>query len=390
MRKLANNFLIVVGLVSMILAGCSSNNQAVVSGQFHGYHLTPLIIEQTMPGGNSMIIDTMTTSNDGSFGFTVDFKDSNPLFVNIHTQGNYVPLLLSPGENVKVSSIGNLYNNYEVEGSVGSQELHSLNMTTVAQIRSLDSLSRLLQSGVQDARLKELSTQYGQEYINLKRNVIRFVITNPNSMASIVPLYQPMVAGRYIFDEPTDIVYFRTISDSLSKRYPTSPYVVSLRADVDQSDAVYNSDSTFKKTMDEIEEIILPPLELKDAEGQLRRLSDLVGQKVILLDFTRLILPEMKLRNREFAEVYDNYCDKGFEIFQVSIDNSRADWLKAVVNARLRWISVNDNRATEAPSLALFNVQSIPSNYLIDMEGNIIEKNLKTAEELQTALSRLL
>lgn len=390
MRKLTGSLFTIGALVSIFLASCSSGLQSEVSVQFHGYHLAPIVVEQTMPGSNPKVLDTLRTGSDGVFSFIVNFEDENPLFVNIRTTDNYVPLLLAPGEKVKVSSIGNLYNNYEVSGSKGSEELHALNMTTVAQIKSLDSLSRLLQSGVQDARLKELSRQYTQEYINLKRNVIRFVITNPTSMASIVPLYQPMVAGRYIFDEPTDIVYFRTISDSLSKRYPTSPYVVSLRADVDQSNSVLVMDSTINQALSEVQEVALPPLEMKDAEGQLRKLSELIGNKVVLLDFTSLLASEMKLRNRELMQVYDQYSDKGFEIYQVSLDNSRADWLKAVVDARLKWISVNDFQGVNSSALAVFNIQNLPSNYLIDLNGEIVAKDLMTHHDLEAALSKII
>ncbi len=381
---------LVVVAVAALLAACSGGKTAKVEGQFFGYSSTFLLVEQTIPGGNSLLVDTLRTDTEGAFSFNVDFKDANPVFINIKTVDNYVPLLLSPGEKVKVSSIGNLYNNYTVEGSVGSETLRSLNMMTVAQIRALDSLAVIFNNTSDPAQSKQLGQEYSRKYIDLKRKVIRFVVTNPGSLASLVPLYQPMVAGRYIFDEPTDIVYFKAVADSLAVRYPDSPYVVSLLADVEQSNNAIASDSIFRATLENIEEMSVPPLDIKDAEGQMRKLSDLIGKKVILLDFTSITTPELKVRNREIAEVYEKYNKQGFEIYQVAIDDNRAAWLSAVVDARIKWISVNDFQGKNSKALAAYNVQKIPSCFLIDLKGNIVARDFNSVAELERSLKEVL
>lgn len=363
---------------------------AHIEGQFFGYAAIPLLVEQTIPGGNVKVVDTMRTDDEGFFSFDLDFEDENPIFINIRTIDNYVPLLVAPGEDINISSIGNIYNNYTVSGSKGSLTLRSLNMETVEHIRALDSISTLFNSTTGQSRSKELSIEYAKKRIDLKRMVIRFVITNPTSMVSIVPLYQPMVAGRYIFDEPTDIVYFRAVADSLAKYYPTSPYVVSLLADIEQSNRAVEMDSTFQAKLDNIVQSSLPPLELKDAEGQMRKLSDLIGKKVVLLDFTTILAAQGKVRNREIAEIYDKYSPLGFEIYQVSVDENRAAWLSAIVDARLKWISVNDFTGVNSKALSAFNVSKIPSNFLINKEGDIVATDILSPAELEKAIAKLL
>lgn len=383
--KLKNLLLVIVAL---LFTACGLGNKAVVDGKFFGNGNTQILIEQVVPGGNPKFIDTMTTDDEGVFSFQYEFEDENPVFINVRTVDSYVPLLLAPGEKVELSAVGNIYNNYKVKGSEGSETLHSLNMSTIAQIRALDSLMNIYNGSSDPETSQRIGKEYSKRYVDLKRSVIRFVITNPHSLAAIVPLYQPIVGGRYIFDEPTDIVYFRAVADSLYKRYPTSPHVVSLRADLERSGRTFAMDSLLKSGV-EIEETALPPLQLKDAEGQLRKLSDLAG-KVVLLDFTSILIPELKVRNAELAEIYNKYSGQGFEIYQVSIDDNRAAWLTAVVDARIRWISVNDLQGQRSPALAAFNVESIPASFLIDRSGNIVARDFKSPEELERSIVALL
>ncbi len=373
-------------LLVIFTSGCANNNSAIINGHFFGHGKERLAVEKILPGASSRVIDTLSTDAEGYFSVKVDFDQETPLFVNVRTLDSYVPLLLSPGENVKLSSIGNIYNNYEVSGSQGSEKLRELNNITTQKIKSLDSLSHLFSATLSEERAAEISREYAQSYIQLKRQVIRFVVANPHSLAAIVPLYQPMVNGRFIFDEPTDIIYFRTIADSLAVSYPESPYVISLMRDVEESRSSFVMDSTFTANLEDIV-ISIPEIELKDAEGKVRKLTQEVAKaKLTLLDFTVISTPELKIRNREIAEIYEKYKDKGFEVFQVSLDNNKAEWLSAVVDARLGWISVNDPRATSSPYLGSYNVQSLPYNFLIDSESNILTKNITSPEKLEEEL----
>ncbi len=375
--------------LALLATSCSKGDSATINGKFHGYGNQRLAIEMVLPGSNSQLIDTMSTDSEGAFNFNVDFEVKSPLFINVRTLQSYVPLLVSPGEDIELSAVGNIYNNYVVEGSEGSQTLRELNAITTEHIKSLDSISILFNSTKSKPRTEELGLEYTKTYINLKREVIRFVISHPHSLASIVPLYQPLIDGRFIFDQPSDIIYYRTIADSLAKSYPNSPYVVSLLDDVKQSADIFALDSTFSSGI-EVEEVSLPEIELKDAEGAIQRVSDHVGKGVLLIDFTSLLLPELKVRNREIAEIYEKYADKGFEIYQISLDDNKAQWLNAVVDSRVKWISVNDPSGTSSRYLRTYNVENIPANFLVDREGNIVKRDISSPSELESAIKELL
>ena len=383
MRLVQN--LVLCWLAAVGLWSCGSGSEIQVEGQFHGVADQNIVLERLSPLG-STVVDSARTSPDGSFRFVVAPEDANPTFYNVRTMDSYVPLLLEPGQRVKIDAVGNLYYNYRVEGSEGSARLRELTELTTRQARSLDSISRLYENAADAEQAAAYGRAYGAKYIQLKRSVIGFVIKNCTSLVSIVPLYQPIFGQKFIFDEPSDIVYFRAVADSLAARYPSSPYVQSLKADMERLDHAMLFDSILAAGAQT--ETALPELEAKDPAGNLRRLSDLKG-KVVLLEFTSYAPDALKADNQELIPTYNKYKARGFEVFQVCVDTDKAAWIRAVIDARLPWISVNDLRGQASPLVSSFNVRKIPTRLLIDRTGNIVGRDQYDAElerAVETAL----
>ncbi|MEG0033480.1 MAG: DUF4369 domain-containing protein, partial [Mucinivorans sp.] len=201
------------------LWSCQTNTNITITGQFHGVVDKNIVLEELSPSGTK-IIDSTRSSSEGIFSFTITNVNENPTFYNVSYNGSFVPLLLTASENVHIDAVGNIYNNYVVEGSEGSLKMRELSRLTLTQSQSLDSISRLYETASDPEQAADFGRAYGSKYIMLKRSVIGFVIKNASSLASIVPLYQPVFGSKFIFDEPSDIVYFRVVADSLAKHYP--------------------------------------------------------------------------------------------------------------------------------------------------------------------------
>lgn len=369
MRLVRNLLWCFLGVLN--LWGCGTGTQIVVEGQFHGVSDCSVLLEQLSPTG-SVVVDSARTSPDGAFRFEINPTTENPTFYNVRFEDSYVPLLLEPGERVKLDAVGNIYYNYRVEGSQGSARLRELTQLTTRQAQSLDSISRLYETALDVEHAASLGRAYGAKYIQLKRSVITFVIKNSSSLVSLVPLYQPLFGQKFIFDEPTDIVYFRAVADSLGARYPSSPYVQSLRADMERLEKAAVFDSLF--TAGIAAQVSLPEIEAKDPSGTIRRLSDLQG-KVVLLEFTSYEPGQLKADNQELIPTYNKYKDQGFEVFQVCVDADKAAWIRAVLGARLPWISVNDLQGQASPILASFNIRKLPTRLLLDRSGAIVGRD---------------
>lgn len=82
------------------------------------------------------------------------------------------------------------------------------------------------------------------------------------------------------------------------------------------------------------------------------------------------------------------YKKKGFEIFQISLDTDEAKWKTAVHFDELPWISAREENPENPRNANLFNVRSLPANYLFDPQGNIIASNLH-GRNLQLKLSQI-
>lgn len=354
------------------LWGCQKSENINIEGQFHGVVNKNILLEELSPSG-AKIVDSTRTGSDGRFTFLVIPSTSNPTFYNVRYDNSYVPLLLTPSESVQVSAVGNIYNNYTVKGSVGSEKMRELSLLTMSQAQSMDSISRLYENSIDAAQIEAYGRAYGAKYIQLKRSVISFVIRNASSLASIVPLYQPVFGSKFIFDEPTDIIYFRVVADSLASRYPTSPYVQSLKADLKRVSDAFAIDSMINAGIQTSEQD-LPEIAIKDAAGTVRRLSETKG-KVVLLDFTSYSTAELKQINQDLLATYKKFAAQGFEIFQVCLDQNKATWLNTVIDLRLPWITVNDFNGAASSSLSAFNIQKLPTRLLIDRSGNMIGRN---------------
>ena len=80
--------------------------------------------------------------------------------------------------------------------------------------------------------------------------------------------------------------------------------------------------------------------------------------------------------NPVLVEVYKKYKNKGFEIYQVSVDDNRIEWVDAIDKDHLSWINVGDMEGS-TDAVRKFNVKTIPYNYLLDAEGRVVAQNLK-------------
>ena len=92
---------------------------------------------------------------------------------------------------------------------------------------------------------------------------------------------------------------------------------------------------------------------------------------------------------RSVVEAYTKYHDKGFEVVGVSLDNDKDSWVKAIADLQMLWPQMSDLKGWESEACAVYHVQAIPANVLIDEKGDIIAKDLR-GEDLLNKMKELL
>lgn len=130
----------------------------------------------------------------------------------------------------------------------------------------------------------------------------------------------------------------------------------------------------------------LVEISMKTSEGQTKKLSK-VKAKLILLDFWASWCVPCRRENPELVRLYNNYKSRGFEIYAVSLDQNKEQWMSAIKKDNLPWINVSDLQENNKAA-KLYGVSSIPDNFLIDQEGKVIARKLPV-KELREKLEEL-
>ena len=106
---------------------------------------------------------------------------------------------------------------------------------------------------------------------------------------------------------------------------------------------------------------------LPDEQGELQSLSDLRGD-VIVLEFSHSMMNQYVEYNFELRELYNKYHKQGLAIYSVSLDNNQLAWEQATEH--LPWVTVRADQNASASVLMQYNVQGLPTLFLLDRKGN--------------------
>ena len=351
----------------MALSACQSPKVSL-SGRFVGsdadmvYLEYASVLEQT-------IIDSVKLGEDGNFALSIENVTTTPSLYYIIYNNERIPLLLQQGDKVEISAAGNVARNYKVEGSEESELLREFNQEYISGVMKLRGIiSKIAAGSLSDEERKSLSEEYTKIYLDIKRKQMNFIVSHKQNIAAVYALHQRLPNDSYLFNGDSDVIYYRTVAEAIEQSYPESHYLPILRSQVARMSAQ-------SSLLAQAKEVNFPEIKMPDMYGQEVALSSLSG-KVILLHFWSVAIGNGNVINAEMKEIYNRYKEQGFEIYQVAIDTSKSDWINAIQEQQLPWISVSDMKGEASTSLGEYNVQRLPSNFLIDREGNIVAKDL--------------
>ena len=102
-----------------------------------------------------------------------------------------------------------------------------------------------------------------------------------------------------------------------------------------------------------------PDFTANEINGKPISLSSQKGNYV-LLDFWASWCGLCRLENPNIVKAYHTFHNKGFDIFGVSLDDSRDDWLQAIKKDGLNWTQVSDLKGWKSDAAALYGIKGIP------------------------------
>lgn len=383
-RKFAIFALVVISL------GSCRNNTVEISGIIENPSSGEYLFLDELKSNDLLTVDSIMISGDGVFKFKRVVKYPSFYLLKIN-QNNFLTMLLEPGERIKIRTIRDSLNfPTEISGSEGTELLVNYNRELAKAIGRLSSLSDIYDKNLGNPDLPSVIDSLdglAQSYLNeINSFTKKFIDDNITSLASLMALYQQVAPNVYVLDPARDLEYFKKVDSSLYSLYPEYDQVLILHDQVAQLSAMNEEGGPVSDNPDE--RMIAPEISLPSPEGDTIKLSSTRGS-IVLLDFWASWCPPCREENPNLVYVYKLYRSKGFQIYQVSLDKSKDAWIKGIQEDQLeKWIHVSDVKYWNSAVVPLYNIESIPFNYLLDREGRIIASNLR-GDALQRKLAEL-
>lgn len=371
-----------------IFHSCSDRPNTRIVGKVNN-HDRGYIYLDFLDINETISLDSIKPRKDGSFQFRFR-TDHAGLYLLRNEEGKIINLLPFPGDELKITINGEKFaQEYSVMGSPETENIRQLVdklQFTRTELRMLDSVY---------SSFSNITQQQASDYIGRRKAIIQdqrdftiqFIIEHLSSISSIYAIYQEISEGQYVLSENRDIQYMKIVADSVSNKYPDNPFVQSFVEDARANEKKYLNLQELGKLMKEAK-TGLPDLEIPDTEGDTIKLSEVEAELIYLYFWSSFSEPSRNI-NPQLKTIYEKNRNRGFEVYAVSLDRDKQDWVNAIRFDELNWINVSELSFPDSRASVIYNVRSLPTSYLLNGNGEILARDIY-GSELQKWLDNIL
>ena len=355
-------------LAAVVMLGSCSDKKWHVEGSIAGADSKEVILEAPNGNGGWYPVDTVSTDTKGNFRIAGE-PAGHPEIYRLSMGGESVYFPIDSLETVSLSANADAFSTSgKVSGSESADKLQSVN-------------------DLIDKTVREHGEQAVAYDPDLKRALAEAILRDPAGIVAYYTIFR-RVGDTMIFnpDEKTDLRLIGAVANAFANERPADPRTKSL-ADFyisrRKSTGSFIPSDTIVAT-----EIRIPEISLLDINGVRRSLSEVTSHgKVVVLCFTAYGAKESPAFNVQLARIYNELKPKGMEIYQVSVDDDEFLWREAAKN--LPWITVYNTPKDGAETLVKYNVSAIPTLFVINRDGELVER-VPDIASLASAVSRYL
>jgi len=356
-------------VITILIASCTSKPHYVIKGKIEGSDKIAFLL-QKKDAGKYITIDS-AVSRKGSFtikGGEVAYPQMVQLMAG--TSGKGLSFYL---ENSEITITGSLdsISGAKISGSKTQNEYMSFVDSNKPLSEEYSRIYLEYQSASKAgdvpkvAVLEKLADSTQNELTNLQKN---FVKNNPASFVS------PSILASLSYE--MDATEIESAINSMDPKVAAVPQMILLKERL----AIMKKVDIGQKA---------PDFTLNDVNGNPVTLSSKFGPKLLLIDFWAGWCGPCRRENPNVVKVYNEFHKKGFDVFGVSLDKTKEEWVKAIADDKLAWAHVSDLQYWSNAAAKIYAVNSIPANFLLDETGTIIGKNLR-GEDLYNKVKEVL
>jgi len=365
-------------LLLIFLVSCGPGRDSfIVTGKLSGGSGQMIYLKEMT---SQEMIPVDSTQIDTSGSFHLEGSAEGIKFFALHTlPESFIYLLAENGEEIYLTGEAmDLAQTYEPDGSAHSDLIRELTREQNIMLDRITTLSRIFNDSIRNPNFTEIKARLDTAYEDIvgaqREFTFNFIEENLHSLASLMALYQQIGPRHYLLDPEKDFQYFVMVDSSLGILYPESDAVGDLHRQVEELRTKLEFEVKSAARLGN--GIQAPEIALPGPDGDTILLSSTRGN-IVLLDFWAAWCPPCRRENPNLVKVYNKYHGKGFEIYQVSLDQTKDAWLKGIEDDKLDWIHVSDLRYWNSIVVPIYGIEGIPMSYLLDREGRIMDRNLR-------------
>ena len=369
----------VIAVVAMLTA-CDNTPKFTVSGQIVDADSMTLYLED-ITNARPVVIDSAKLNAEGEYKF-VQPVPAKAGFYRLSLGNQYVNLVVDTVAKIVCNgSARDLSTGYTVEGSADC-----------AVVREVTLAGSRLKSVVNRAMTDDNSKEAALDSIAVyKKRMTELVLQEPASPVAYYILMQ-QINGLPIFDtfDKEDNRIIAAAATAHDVYAPKAARTETLRRIALQGIAARRSEQQQVVEVDaeKVAEVNFVDIALYDIKGKECKLSSITADnRVVLLDFTAYALDYSPVYNMQLMDIYNMYSGRGLEIYQVSFDSDFNRWQTVADN--LPWVSVNDADHVYSTLIPLYDVQSLPTCYVIVDNGVQLLRPVDV-EDLKLKLKQIL
>lgn len=363
------NLILTSFLIASFLSCESKENSVDGKVSITGEIMNPAdgsIILSEFTDSRPIVLDTLEVK-DGKFSYVVEI--TTPTFYELNVYGDQVIRLALFEEDVEISFDTQSPDDLKVSGSQDSEEMLKIQRLMEDYQNEVNNLNQAYYKAMSEND-NDAIRAIQEKAIGLEENqsvkVKEVIKSMGDSFASL--------AAISFLNSKSDFQFMDSLIVGLNDRYPDTKMILQIKQQLDDIRALSMGQEA-------------PQIELTNPNGELLKLTDYRG-KYVMIDFWAAWCKPCRQENPNVVKLYEKYKDKGFEIYGVSLDRTRDDWVKAIADDGLTWPQVSDLQYFNSIAAIDYKINAIPATYLLDPEGKIIAQDLR-GKSLENKLAEI-